>query len=1300
MAKIINYLAFFIGIISSLHAVDVPMRFNDFEQNDFLPNASVKSIFEDSTGILWIGTAKGLARYDGLRLVPFNTQDPIQGVLAEAYILNIKGGQNGDIWFATFGDGLICYKQKTGTYRHFTFDVDDDSSLPSNEVTNVALSTGGDIWASTTNGLVRYVPDNETFVRLQRDAENPQSIIENYLYDIAAAPNGSIWVASSKGVSQVIPQEEGYRISNYDTIFPTESVWRISIDQFGNVWLAFVEKGLGRLDPMTNTFEAFPVPQKQNSTQINHIHTDAYGKLWLSFQRQGLARFDVNTKDYTFFKFDQCRPQSLKSNKVNQTLSAQNGKWWIAHDKGLNYFFPYQKTFQAGRIPAQPGSDDTEFAWPTAIVRAHDKPCYIATDKGIFLKKDGKDDYQNILNLTKLRERSNVKPVHSLMVSSDNHLWIGTHFHGPIRYNIMTGKAEALYVKTGNITQFHEDKEGRIWFTVDGQGLGLWEQGTDGIQFFSPPDSTKSTRRLVRFLCLQPDLNDKGLWMSGVNTGLYYFDLDKKEFTRHLNTASPKRGLEACLDLEIAQDGLVWMATQKGLASIDPKTEKLIYYTTKDGLVDNVITAIELDSQGKIWAGSKNGLSCFNIHKQRFQNFTNRHGLADNAVVKQGFRRQNGEMTLLTSSGVTTFSTSAIGKEKNDQAIVLTGFQVLNEPYGLGSDPALAHDITIQHNDYTFTFFFASPTSASPGQSDFAYQLVGLDEDWINIGKRNFTTFTSLPPDDYVFKVKSMSRPEAKPLEVNLHIVPAFWQTAWFKALLVLLALSLLGVFVWLGKRQLDARQQAALDRQSAQYKSQFLANMSHEIRTPLHAVLGAADLMARTGLSENQGKYVHHIKQSGKHLMGLLDDVLDFSKIEANKLEFNIKDFMLDEVLTYIEETTKPRMQLNGCHFEIQKDANLPSIIQGDPVRLGQILINLLNNAAQFSPEGNIRLDVQLESKKEDAYQIGFRVADDGKGIPQDELAQIFTSFYQASNQPVHQTGAGLGLAITKALVEQHGGTIGVESAIGEGTAFTFSIPFGKPSQTENLQPQAFSGTMPQLNNILMVEDMAVNRELGKDMLEQAFPHARIQMAEDGIYALAILEKDLPELILMDIRMPRMDGLACTRQIRELYGGFLPVLALSASATQDERNRYLQAGIDGLLAKPFTPEQLEIHINELFLHPEGDSLTIDLEKLNYFLGNDEGRVTRYLTNSAQEIEKHIDRLRIDIADGHLGQAQVCAHSLKTSFSYMGVESLVNMAAELEQAMREGKSEVFSPLLPVFVQQVRGFMKINEAHLH
>lgn len=1294
-----QHLILVLGIISSALAADIPLRFEDFEQNDHLPDISAWALFEDESGIIWIGTTRGLTRYDGSRLIPFNPADPVQLVLQEAYILDIKEGTEGEIWIATFGDGLIRYNRLSGIYTHFTHNPQDEHALPADEITDIAKSPQGEIWVSTTQGLACYRPKSNDFVVTKRNAEKKETLSDNYLYNVEVAPNGDIWVSSSKGLDHIIPQADGFHIKSYSNIFPTESVWRISIDQYGSVWLAFVEKGLGRLDPVSGNFQAFPLPEGMTSIQINHIHCDIYGHLWLSTQRQGLGRFDTHTNTYTFFQHDACGDNSIGSGRVNQIISTKHGKWWVAHSKGLNYFFPYQNTFSASRILA-PQGEAKAYAWPNSITKADDKPTYIATDKGIYQKENGQ--YKFIVNPQKLRKRANVQPVHSLFVSADDHIWIGTHFHGPIRYNPKTGEAKTWYERIGNITEFYEDKEGNIWFAIDGQGLGLWEKKTDTLQFFQPSD-TKGTEGFIRFMCLKPDLDEKGIWISGVNTGLRYFDLKTRTFTRKISTTSIKSGLEASLDLQVDQDGFVWMATQKGLAFVDPKKETVRYFTTKDGLIDNVLSGLQIDDQGKIWTGGREGLSCFNLKDSVFQNFTARHGLADNSVVKQGFRNQDGEMTLVTAGGITTFTTSKIGSQESRVPIELTGFNVLNEPFELGSDPTLVRDIKIRHNDYTFTFFFSSPAGGSSEEVDFAYQLVGLDDSWINIGNRNHATFTSLPPDDYVFKVKNNANPSTQELQVALHISPAYWQTWWFKALIALLVLGLLGAFIWIGKKELDARQEAKLAQQSALYKSQFLANMSHEIRTPLHAVLGAADLITRTDLSEPQSQYVHHIRQSGKHLMGLLDDVLDFSKIEANKLEFNSTNFDLSEVLAYVEETLQPRIQRHFCNFEVKKSEHIPETLYGDPVRLGQILINLLNNAAQFTENGTVTLDIEMLTERDDQYQLEFKVQDNGRGIAQEELDQIFTSFYQASNQPTHQTGAGLGLAITKALVEQQEGEIRVESTVGKGTTFTCILPFQKSQHLENPQQTTANAPLQSLNKILMVEDMAVNRELGKDMLLQAFPGVKIMLAEDGLQALEALEKespDLPDLILMDIRMPNMDGLTCTRHVRERYGGLMPILALSASATQEERHAYLRAGIDELLPKPFTPNQLSKSIHNIMTLSSDDSLRIDFEKLAHFLGDDEDRIKRYLDSSGGELRKHVDRLRVDLATAQWGQAQVSAHSLKTTFSYFGVPFMVDLSADLEQALREGKSDTYSRLLPEYFQYIRGFLQLNEKHLH
>jgi len=365
--------------------------------------------------------------------------------------------------------------------------------------------------------------------------------------------------------------------------------------------------------------------------------------------------------------------------------------------------------------------------------------------------------------------------------------------------------------------------------------------------------------------------------------------------------------------------------------------------------------------------------------------------------------------------------------------------------------------------------------------------------------------------------------------------------------------------------------------------KRDFLANMSHEIRTPMNGVLGMAELVLGTSLDDRQRDYVETIRSSGEALLTIINDVLDFAKIEAGKLKIEDVDFDLRTLMEEVAGLLGPGSRKKGVSLNCRIDPGIPSSLRGDVIRIRQILINLAGNAVKFTDRGEVDMEAIAIATAGNETTIRIRVRDTGIGIPEDRLSHIFDSFTQVEvdNHRRHG-GTGLGLAICRNLVDLMGGRIGVESKPGRGSSFwfeltlrgTFSTSLHDRPSPQAVDPQEF--VSPLGFRILLAEDNEVNRRVAIGMAERL--GCQVDAVENGREALKALRYDRHDLVLMDVQMPEMDGLAATRAIRELEcsnGKHVPIVAMTAHAFQVDRDRCLSAGMDGYLSKPVRPGPL-----------------------------------------------------------------------------------------------------------------------------
>ncbi len=475
----------------------------------------------------------------------------------------------------------------------------------------------------------------------------------------------------------------------------------------------------------------------------------------------------------------------------------------------------------------------------------------------------------------------------------------------------------------------------------------------------------------------------------------------------------------------------------------------------------------------------------------------------------------------------------------------------------------------------------------------------------------------------------------------------------------------------------------------SAKAKELFLANTSHEIRTPMNAIIGIIELLKKTSLSEDQLDYLGIIESSSDNLLYILNDILDVSKIESGKLEFEQTGFRMKEVIKNVLKTSIYKARAK--HLELSCNVGTKHddlILLGDPVRLNQILLNLVNNAIKFTEKGHVIIDVTSKSKADNQLRLKFHVIDTGIGIPEEKQQQIFEDFEQADTSTTRKYGGtGLGLSISRKLIEMMGGKLKVQSIVGKGSTFSFELNFRRGSHLD-LQDskigQEYNIKKLKLSDksILIVEDQEFNLLIVRQILE---PYGcRIDNAFNGKEAIKKFTDNNYDLILMDIQMPVMDGIETTRFIRDHMPypkSGIPIIALTAHAIKGDREKYLNLGMNNYLSKPFQARELILTIaQELkldILTPEedkrpqnlsGQKKLYDLSQINEMSGGNKEFVIQMITSFIEQTKMAITEMKDQIDKMDYAEIAKIAHKHKTSFSFMGIQSLFEEIINIEEA--------------------------------
>lgn len=544
-------------------------------------------------------------------------------------------------------------------------------------------------------------------------------------------------------------------------------------------------------------------------------------------------------------------------------------------------------------------------------------------------------------------------------------------------------------------------------------------------------------------------------------------------------------------------------------------------------------------------------------------------------------------------------------------------------------------------------------------------------------------------------------------------------EEASFQSLRTRIVIALLSVFAFLflvvsayfGLRYLrrTTRYNLLLKREKqraeelARAKEEFLSFMSHEIRTPMNSVIGFAEQLSETELESQQSRYLHTIRSSADHLLGIINEVLDNARLESGKVNLEQIPFEVQKELETAIATLRPQADKKQLEVTAKTDAQIPPVLIGDPLRLRQIIINLAGNALKFTDKGGVYVRAWLVSNKVGEIKMGIEVRDTGIGIPKEKLENLFEAFSQVEDSTYREYGGtGLGLSITKQLTEAQGGKISVESTEGKGTAFKVLLPY---KVGESMPPPAHAGITPDKASalkglkMLVVDDEPYNRELIKAMIS----NWEVQWVEagSGEEALEILEQVDPDIALLDLRMPGIDGLETARRIRKLGGkrADMPLIALTAGASQEAKETWRESGLDLLLNKPFRKKQLLaalLHVlgeeiseelqDQHFEEMENNQELPDLSELRKIAKGNEGFVRHMLGVFEKSSQDSLAEIENGFEEKDKKRIAINSHRMASSARHLGLLTLRNDLKELE---RQADANATFPVLDQLYQDVK-----------
>jgi signal transduction histidine kinase/ligand-binding sensor domain-containing protein/FixJ family two-component response regulator len=1188
------------------------LKFERLTHENGLTSSVIWKTIQDSEGFIWIASDNGLLRYDGYSMKAFQHDPKNVHSLSHNVLRFVYEDSQGIIWAGGVeGGGLNAFDRRSEQFSHFRHDANNPSSLSSDRIINVTEDSDANLWIASLAGLNQYHRETGTFTRYQHDPNNPNSLSGNDIYTVNEDQKGMLWVTTEGNGVNVMDRISG-NITRYthDPSDPNSLANNTVIDfyedQSGTIWLATF-LGLDKFDRANGRFiHHRPSLNKAKGDEILSdalfsINEDRHtGNLWLGGNNQ-LLEFDRQTEVFHIHQYDPAKPYSIGRSTIMNISGDLGGALWFSHFGGGVSILDRERFKFTNML---------EGIVVTGLIESPEGILWVATQAQGLMSLD-----RNTGQVTYFRHNPNdVNSISSdilvtVTIDDTGNIWIGTLGNGFNRLEASTGKITrysahpgSLSMNTENVWAIHFDRANNIW-------LGTWSELTR-LQ----PDSGKYSHYQhnknidLRVNTIHED-STGAVWI-GTNDGLDQYDEKSDSFKSFRYDPDDANSLSDNMinAIHFSDTGIIWLGTNGGLNKFEPDKGKFTTYRESDGLASDIVAGILEDEQGNLWLNTANGLSRFNPKSKRFRTYSTTDGLL---VPKANtfYRNKKGEFFLGGDNGVNTFRPEQLIDNAYDPPVVFTDFKLFNETVPIaGVDSPLTQAInqtqslTLSYEQSVFSIEFSALNYRISKENEYAYMLEGFDQDWNFVdSSHRFATYTNLDAGSYIFRVKASNNDgvwNEKGRSLQITITPPWWLTLWFKVIASVLVISfIIAGFIVQNRNALrrehvledlvaDRTQELQKAKESAETankaKSIFLANMSHDIRTPMNAVLGFTEILQGIEKDSKKAHYLEVIYTSGSALLSLINDILDLSKVEAGKLDLQHSAVSVQSLLLEMKNLFEKKSSDKKINFIVEDCLDIPPALVIDETRLRQILINLIGNAIKFTDKGFIKLSSYVQGcpgANESTKDLFFKVEDSGIGIAKEQQGAIFGAFEQVEGQKTHQYGGtGLGLAITKRLVDMMGGEISVESKAGVGSTFTVKLSSVEVSIVDVLEigkeeKSEFDGVYFETATILITDDIDFNREILTAFLEDF--NFNFIYASNGQVAIEQTRKHQPDLILMDMNMPEMDGYEASEILKSTKEfSDIPIIAVTASALkQDEIT--IKAICNGYIRKPVNRNNL-----------------------------------------------------------------------------------------------------------------------------
>lgn len=1181
------------------------LPFVKYHVENGLSHNTVWCVLQDSYDFMWFGTSDGLNCFDGKNFRIFRSNPKNKNSIGNNFIQSLCEDENHNLWVGT-NKGIFFFDRSNESFSYFN-EKTEDGVLISSSVNKIIRSQGGSFWIATHGqGIFIYNPRTKELVQ--------NSMYSSFVLSLQETPNGNVF-ATSRLNGLICFDKTGKYLRSHIPANHKGHASNIEINTLcyhGNaLWFNVGTYGFYNLDLASGQIK---VISEDNSSSvvsnIRDIFPYSATALWVGGDN-GLYHFDMKTERFSRID-DPTNPKSLTDQSVYDiTRDREGGMWVSTYFGGINYLPKNLKPFEHHFPQYQSGSLSGKAI--SQFCEDSEGNIWIATEDGGLNFLNTKTKKIHAYKHLNTKNSISYHNIHSLMLDRDK-LWIGTFSRGIDIFdlknktfkNYQHRRDDSRTVCNNAIYALYKDSRENIYVGT-AWGLSRYDRASDS---FSIVDEIGPTVHIFNML-----EDSRGyLWVATYNAGVFRLNLKTQKWDHYTYNPDNPYSVTGNSVISLFEDArqIMWFGTEGGgLCSFDSSTGRFTPFDTENKLLPNpVVYSIEQDEFSNFWIACNAGLVRINPYtKKNRMVFTQADGLQSNQFnFRSSLKARDGKMYFGGINGFNAFYPKDFTENNFIPKVRIVDFRIFNKQVNVAEEgsplSAPIYDmkhLTLPYNQNTFSLTFAALSFQAPEKNRYSYIMEGVDKNWNVVENTNNTvSYTNLPPGKYTFRVKGSNNdgvwnPEES--QITIRILPPFWKSGW--AMLLYFILLLAGLF-WLYKRwirRLGKQHEERLkeyrekqEKESYLSKIEFFTNISHEIRTPLSLIKLPLERIISSGDGTHKTKeFLATIDKNTDYLLNLINQLLDFRKTEEADFKLQIKLCNVSGLMRDLYARFQHSAEIKNVDFRIslpEKDVSM----HVDREAFNKMISNLLSNALKYTTS---KVEMRLQPAADEYFEVS--ISDDGKGVTKSERNKIFDLFYQSDNS---EMGTGIGLALTRALAEKHGGTLEYKKNETIGSTFVISFPqadlqfteaTGHITQPAVVSSEAYNEMIEQVDNVspgnsnirlLLVEDNIDLLNMTADYMRDFY---EVHIAVDGSKALEILSGQNIDIVVSDVMMPEMDGFELCETIKsDPHFCHIPVILLTAKTNVESKITGLEYGSDAYLEKPFSLEHLRVQIKNL----------------------------------------------------------------------------------------------------------------------